>query len=77
MRDPLAQRRGRDDQEQHARPEDDPERGLPRHVVLEDDREGEEGVETHARRDRERQARVEAHEQRHAAGDQHRRREHA
>ena len=71
QRDPLPQLGRRHQQEQHAGPEHHAERRLPRHLVLQDDREREEGVQAHARRDGERQPRVQPHQQRHAAGDQH------
>ena len=73
----LPQRRRRDEQEEHSRPEHDAEGHLPRHAVSHDDRVGEEGVQPHAGRNGERQPGVEAHQQRHAESNQHRRREHA
>ena len=48
----------RHEEEQHAGPEDDAERDRPRHAAVDDQRVGEERVEAHARRDAERQPRV-------------------
>ena len=70
-RDALAQRRRRDEQEEHARPEDDAERDRPRHAAADDQRVGEERVQAHARRDAEGQPRVEPHQQRHREAHEH------
>src|SRR5215475_7891377 len=62
--DVFADAEHRDEEEHHARAEHGGERLLPRVLVREHDREGEEGVESHAGRQRDRIVGVEAHHQR-------------
>ena len=75
-RDLLAKRRGGHDEKQHACPEHDAERRRPRYLLLQHDRECEECVEPHARRDGEWEPRVESHQQRHRTRQEHGRRQH-
>jgi hypothetical protein len=66
----LPERGGRDEQEQHARPEHHPEGRLPRHLVLQHDGVREEGIESHSRRHSEREPRIQPHQQGHGEGDE-------
>jgi hypothetical protein len=74
--DVFADREDRDQQEDHARAEHAGQRLLPGVFVAEHHREGEEGVEPHAGRERDRVIGVERHHQgrsrrRDAGGDEH------
>ena len=71
FRNGFANRRDGDQKKQHAGPEDDSECNLPPHFLSENDREGEEGVDTHPRRDCKWKFCVDAHQQRHHKTDQH------